>query len=830
MGPLRATSGITTKFILYLILVSLVPLLVLGLTSYQVARGTILEQARSHIQLLLDDQIRLLELKLGQVENLIANISGVETITNAIADGLPEDNYGRLATQAQIGYILNGYLNLDGLISIDLFSTSGAHYHVGETLSAERIDEAIRSHLYTHAIAAGRDVHWDGVTPNINQDSPNQQVLPAARALMRTDRATLSTRPIGLLLINLDIQTLGSQFKDIEAEEGTSMILMDGHERIIHYPDDTWIGKSPPEDLLAAIRSSGTAAETIDGAPYIVTCSSVPRVDWRLCHAIPQSVLLERTQLIRNSTAAALFASLSIVAVAAWFYTRDVVQPIRQVIASFRQLGDRNHAPPPRLAVRTKDEIGELSHWFNAFLDTLTSRDRAEAQLRHDATFDSLTGLCNRTWFKTHLQEVIDRGLHNGRLDYALLFLDLDRFKIINDTLGHDTGDALLVRVAERLRAHVRGGDALARLGGDEFVVLLEGSDESRDRQVANRLLEAIGQKFMIGALEVTTNASIGIAHANPGYKLADELLRDADIAMYQAKARGKGCFETFGLAMREQILHRSELEQALTATLANQQLKIMLQPIIGLADCQLVGFEALVRWDHAQYGPISPAEFIPLAEETKQIRPLGHWIFREACRQLHAWQGSQSPGQRISIAVNFSPHQITDQAFIDAIPEILAEFGLSGSQLVVEITETAILRETVTASRVLKYLRGLGIKIHLDDFGTGYSSLSHLSDLPIDAVKIDRSFVSNTESSVRQRGILKGLIMLAHQLDIITIAEGIETYGQWRILMEEGCDLGQGYLISRPMGFEEASTLIISQQSLHPRLTPATHRAELLP
>ena len=819
MHPPRFATDSTVKFIVYLILVSLLPLAVVGLVAYQVARASIVAQAEANVAAQLSGQAQLISAQLRQVENLIANISGVETITRVLADPAPQDAYGQLATQARIGYILNAYVNLDGLVSIDLFSSRGEHYHVGDTLRVAEVDEATLTHIEAHALGAGGTVHWDGVTANVNQSSKNRLVIPAARALLRTDRETLVTRPMGLLMVNLDALALHRQLTRAVSSPGASLILLDGHQRFIHHPDPARLGKPADADLLSAVSAPGTGPREIAGEPVYLTCTSVPPPDWRLCHLMPASALLAETAVIRNATLAALVVALSIVAAATAFYTRDVVQPVREIIAAFKRLDLDQLAPDTRLRVRTRDEFGELTRWFNTFLDTLSARREAEDRLRHDASHDRLTGLHNRAWVTEHLQWRIERARRLGSYDFALLFLDLDRFKVVNDSLGHDAGDTLLIAVSRRLSDQLRRADSVARLGGDEFVVLLDDADEGRSRQVAERLVDALGAPFQIGDQSVQSGASIGVARAGPGYRRADEMLRDADIAMYHAKAAGKGRYALFDHGMLDKLVRRHALDQAFARALPEGELRLVFQPIVSMRDHRIVALEALTRWDHPELGAVNPEEFVPLAEESQFVLAFGHWVLREACTRLAGWRACSASARDLAVAINLSPRQLTDGGFIAAIPRLLMELGISGRNLVVEVTETTILTETAAAARVFARLRALGVRIHLDDFGTGYSSLSHLSGLPIDAVKIDRSFVGEIEHSERKRLILRGLVLLARQLGITTIAEGVETDAQWRALAEEDCDYCQGYLIARPLPGEEIADLIEGQHALRESL-----------
>jgi diguanylate cyclase (GGDEF)-like protein/PAS domain S-box-containing protein len=451
-------------------------------------------------------------------------------------------------------------------------------------------------------------------------------------------------------------------------------------------------------------------------------------------------------------------------------------------------------------------------------LSDITERKRAEEQLLHDALHDSLTGLPNRALFMDRLDRAIERTKRKPDYLFAVLFLDLDQFKVINDSLGHSVGDLLLIAIARRLLVYLRSVDTVARLGGDEFVVLLEDLDSPEDAiNVTERILEEIALPFEIEDHQIFTTVSIGIVMSTAGYDRPDEVLRDADIAMYQAKGQGRATHQVFTSAMRSKAKERLQLENELRRAIGLQEFRIFFQPILDLEDSRVIGFEALVRWEHPQRGLLGPPEFIAVAEETGLIIPIDWWVLRQACQQTKEWQDSFLSNPPISISVNLSGKHFARLDLYDQVVNILEVTGLAPEHLILEITENTIIENTLHATRLISKLRDLKIQVQIDDFGTGYSSLSYLQKYPIDAIKIDRSFISKMSDGGNHAEIVKTIVTFARELGMEAIAEGVETEAQLDQLKTWNCQYGQGYLISKPMDKESA------QQMVAATLTPAT-------
>jgi diguanylate cyclase (GGDEF)-like protein/PAS domain S-box-containing protein len=468
-------------------------------------------------------------------------------------------------------------------------------------------------------------------------------------------------------------------------------------------------------------------------------------------------------------------------------------------------------------AVVESEKAGEITGYVGTITDiseqqaALRERKHAEEQLLYNALHDALTDLPNRNLLLKRLELAINRAQRMKNYYFAVLFLDMDRFKIINDSLGHLAGDQLLTIIAQKLKSKIRAMDLAARLGGDEFVILLEhlgGIEEAIG--VAERILTEFKAPLMLNGYEVFITASIGIVLGKENYHQASDLLRDSDIAMYQAKAQGKSCYKIFDAQMHTQALIRLNLEHDLRKALERQEFIVYYQPIFEINTNYLIGFEALVRWQHPMRGFVPLAEFIPIAEETGLIVALDHWVLYTACRQLAIWQTQFSSQVPLKVSVNLSVQDLRKPTLVKDVERILNETGLDGHCLSLEITESMLIENINEMLIVLEQLKKLGIQISIDDFGTGYSSLSYLHRLPADTLKIDRSFINQMQEGSRNYQVVKTIITLSNLLGLAVVAEGIETQQQLQWLQELGCEFGQGYFFSRPLAADEIETIFI--------------------
>lgn len=481
---------------------------------------------------------------------------------------------------------------------------------------------------------------------------------------------------------------------------------------------------------------------------------------------------------------------------------RTITRPLTALSRAARSLEEGTRS---EVAVDGDGEIGELSAAFNRMSAGIVER---ENRITHMAFHDGLTGLPNRILFREQLEQAIARAAKSDG-EVAILCLDLDNFKVINDTLGHPVGDSLLAALGILL-ADLAGDGLVARLGGDEFAILLApGSDFERPRLLARAICDRLDQPVHAGNYRVMTGASIGIAIGGEAVG-AELLLKNADLALYRAKETGRSCVRFFDPSLDEAARRRHQLELDLRDALQDGQLLLNFQPIVGLKEDEVTGFEALLRWKHPRSGNISPAEFIPVAEETGLIFSIGEWVLREACRQAMQWP------DHIRVAVNVSPLQFRNSGFLTIVMQALAKSGLAPHRLEIEITESVFLDGADGVVEILHKLRSLGVRIALDDFGTGYSSLAYLRSFPFDKIKIDRSFVINVAEDDDAAAIVRAIVDLATALRMETTAEGVEDKGQLAKLRDQGCSSIQGYLFSRPLDADKATDFINVRNSLN--------------
>jgi diguanylate cyclase (GGDEF)-like protein/PAS domain S-box-containing protein len=442
----------------------------------------------------------------------------------------------------------------------------------------------------------------------------------------------------------------------------------------------------------------------------------------------------------------------------------------------------------------------------------ITSRKTLENELRHQAFHDSLTGLANRALFIDRLDHALSLTRRSPR-PLAVLFIDLDDFKTINDSLGHGEGDAILKSVAERLRSALRTGDTIARMGGDEFAVLVEDPPAATaPTDVADRLLEVLQAPFTQGGKELFVHASVGVAVLTSRTQTADELLRNADVSMYMAKSKGKNRIEVFESSMHAAALARLALKGDLERAIERDEFYVLYQPIMNLSTLEVIGVEALVRWRHPERGVVGPMDFIPVAEETGVIIELGRWVLGQACQQARAWD-LVAPGRRLTMNVNVSGRQVTEPGFVADVARVIAESGFDPARLVLEFTEGVLMRDTDATMATMRALKDLGVRLAIDDFGTGYSSLSYVRQFPIDVLKIDRSFVASMGDGPDETALMHSILKLSETLHLETVAEGIEDAGQLAELQTLGADLGQGFLFAKPLAASEVEALLAADQ-----------------
>jgi diguanylate cyclase (GGDEF)-like protein/PAS domain S-box-containing protein len=453
-------------------------------------------------------------------------------------------------------------------------------------------------------------------------------------------------------------------------------------------------------------------------------------------------------------------------------------------------------------------DVDFLQSLANVLADAI-HRHAREDEIRHQALHDALTGLPNRVLFMDRLAHAL-AGLERREGAAAVLFLDIDRFKLVNDSLGHQAGDDLLTAVAPRLQAALRPTDTVARFGGDEFGILIEDvAGEREAAEVAERLAAGFARPFLVAGSDHFVTVSIGIVVAEGGGHSPDELLRNADAAMYRAKDRGRARYELYDEVMRARAVGRLRIENELRRALERDELRLHYQPVVNLRDGSISGVEALLRWEHPQRGLVAPGDFIPVAEESGLIEPIGAWVLEQACTQAAAWQARRPDAAPLGVSVNLSARQVAQRDLAPTVERILERAGLQPSCLSLEITESVLLEDSEAPATTLRALREAGVRLVLDDFGTGYSSLGYLRRLPLDALKVDRSFVDELAREPQAAAIVRAVVGMAHGLSMAVIAEGVETRAQLAELLRMGCGAAQGYLFARPLPAHELEPLL---------------------
>jgi diguanylate cyclase (GGDEF)-like protein len=561
---------------------------------------------------------------------------------------------------------------------------------------------------------------------------------------------------------------------------------------------------------------------------------------WRIWHT--RFLWTSLTYMIGAAVAGAIANGVARAGISVLFITTPIILIIYftyqkylneiRVTSAQAEQSERERAEAERARAEAERERAEQAERHVEELNRhIAEQERISVQLqeskdhfRHAAFHDALTRLPNRALLAENLKFVMERAKQHEDYQFGVLFLDLDRFKNVNDSLGHTIGDQLLIAMARRLESCIREVDMVARLGGDEFAILLDGIPNSGEAtNMAQRIQKKLETPFNLSGHEVFTTTSIGIALSSTGYDHPENMLRDADTAMYRAKAQGKACYEVFDKGMHAHAVHLLQMENDLRRALEREEFRVYYQPIVSLENGQLAGFEALIRWQHPERGFINPADFIPLAEDTGMIAPIGLWILKRACQQLAQWQW-QSPAHRsLFMSVNLSGKQVAEPDLVGQIREILEETHVDARHLKLEITESMVMENAELAAQLFKRLKALGVQLSIDDFGTGYSSLSYLHRFPLDTLKIDRSFVGRIGEAAENIEIVRTIVSLADNMGMDVVAEGVETLGQLAQLRKLNCQYGQGYLFARPADAASIDAWISQKPHWQANLFPAT-------
>lgn len=617
-------------------------------------------------------------------------------------------------------------------------------------------------------------------------------------------------RVMGYLISAASLQPLADIIAPLPGRE-TLLVLVKGSGEIISGQNDVPFSQLPnPKELQLQAVDGFVESYALGDKEYLLKIDSLNDHFW-LASLTDNNLIFEKKLPYIIIFIMALSLTLLFSGVIYNVYVNNIViKPIQHLITATRHIAKGDFKP--ELDIRTKDELGELAVAFRQMGKQLMHSSRRIRQL---AYFDPLTQLPNRTTLRETLNRLLQRAEQN-KVKSAVLFIDLDDFKKVNDRLGHEAGDELLVQISDRLKNRLRLADVLfeqagvtsvdqliSRRGGDEFNAILSSIKAPHDAAiVAERIIQDLNEPFFVAKSEIHVGASVGIAIFPNDGRDADTLLRNADLAMYEAKARGKNNYHIFTSAINEQVHQRLALENSLQVAMVQSQFRLYYQPKVSLTDMSPVGFEALIRWAHPEKGIILPGKFIPVAEESNLIRDLGNWILGESMQQIQLWE--KMLPEDLRIAINISAKQLSQVDLVEQLKTMMEHFAISPHRIEIELTETSVLQDEAMAIQHLNALREIGVEISLDDFGTGYSSLSFLRKLPIDTVKIDRSFTANVTQNGEARAIVVSLLALCRELNVKTIAEGIETTAQLQFLMEHGCEQGQGYLFSEPLPAEE--------------------------
>ncbi len=795
------------------------PLLVLGWMGYADARNSAAEERLGRAAILLDELTRRFDQEVSTTRANARVISGMQLLHRYVLIESELDRY-RLAQPTLLRQLAEYQTAYPGYQEIQLLLPDG-YEDTRSTLTllpnatedeAEseffRLIEAADEHLIDRVVRSPNTGQWVlMVSSRIRSIDPGR------------DRATAELKTRGYLVITSTLSSLQEFARRSTERGGEQLMLLDETGRALDSPDspdspdsDPQSGSSEPlfgSELLARLKSGDpgnrSAVAQIEGQPHRVLGRKLTEGLYAVA-ALPERLLLGEAKRIGAVVAATTTISILLASGLLYFALRRLLLlPITRLRDSARELGRGNFDAAPQ--IMRNDELGELAQSFQEMGRNLR---RSRDQIQHIAYHDGLTGLPNRAMMTKLLERAIGhaRGVQGS---VAMLFLDIDDFKRVNDSLGHEAGDQLLQQVSERLAAALRTSDwigrmsedappeTIARIGGDEFIIVLPSlKSEDGACTVAGRILSKIAAPFQLAGHEFHVTSSIGIALYPRDAATADDLVRRADQAMYHAKDHGKNAYEVYSDEMNSLAVERLAIENALHKALDNDEFCLHYQPLIDLQTGALVGAEALLRWQSPELGQVSPDTFIPVAEESGLIVPIGEWVLREACRQNARWQNEGLSG--LSISVNISPRQFSRPNFEATVTASLDDSGLDGKLLCIELTETCIMASDDRGLRTLDAIKDLGVQISMDDFGTGYSSLAALRRLPIDELKIDQSFISEITNDPDDIAIVSTIIAMGHSLNLRVIAEGVEDQHQLELLRDRGCHLMQGYLVSRPL------------------------------
>jgi len=620
----------------------------------------------------------------------------------------------------------------------------------------------------------------------------------------------------GVIIAGFDLGSLAQNFNAVKLPEGSAMALSDARGmRLFRYPDpEKWVGLEEPKLLWAHLASMGedgvTLTEGADGVRRLYAVRRLRRDQGESAYVtarvgIPEARILAEVRRIQSRNGALMLGATLLAAGLAWMLGNLLImRRVDRLMEAAGQLGQGDLQARSGLG-HDEGELGRLAESFDNMALALETREQErqefEAKLRHQALYDTLTGLANRTLALDRIQQALERCKRRDDVFYAVVIMDLDRFKVINDSLGHAVGDQVLEAIARRIVGVLRGLDTVARFGGNEYILLLEEMTTPGEAiRIVKRVRQVVMEPVPVGGRQVQTSASFGIVLSPNAFDTAEELLQSAAIALHAVKASGRGRFKVFNPRLLLHAVERLTLEQELRQALEKNEFVVHYQPIWDLSSTHLVGFEALVRWEHPVRGLVGPGSFIALAEETGIILELGRLVLTQACADLADWRERDPAARKLFVAVNLSNKQFSQHALVEQVAETLKRTRLPADRLKLEITESNIMVNAESALVMLKRLKALGVAISIDDFGTGYSSLSYLQRFPVDTLKVDRSFVGRLGLDPENQEIVRAIVALAHSLGLDVVAEGVEESGQAAMLRSLGCECVQGFFFSRPL------------------------------
>ena len=812
------------KILLVLIPSLVLPMLGLGLMAYVQLRQTAEQKTLSQMSTLM----RQIELQLhSYVQTAQANVelfASADLITRYM---LVDDEAMRYELlQAPVLSLLSSYQHAyPQYYELRLLLTDGYE----DTRSTLRMipnvtEEEGETGYFRRMQASGLDSYREFF---LNPDTEEYALLVARRIELKDpsrDPVLAELIPRGYLAITSDLDFLREQQQRNRIGTSGRLLFTDAAGNLLFTEGVNAEPETLPEELFWRLVDHATGQKTYNadyqGEPTIFQGRQLDE-NLYLFASLPEHELLAVGHRLGALVAGITIATALCISALLFGLLRSlIIKPIKKLGQATHDISQGNL--DVAVQVDRRDEIGDLA---TAFDDMSKNLQQSANQIQYLAYHDSLTGLPNRYMFTRYLERAIHQCKRGDRI-LALLFLDLDDFKRVNDTLGHEAGDLLLQELAERVTKCVRRGDyvaragsledTVARLGGDEFVVLLTETRSIHDvAKAAQRILDRVSEPFTIRHHTFHVGTSIGITTFPADGEDAETLIKNADVAMYHAKDRGKNNYHYFSESMNEAALQRFTLENALRNAIGTDQLKLYYQPIVAADSLRLEGVEALIRWEHPEMGFLAPDAFIPLAEETGLILPMGEWVLRQACRQAVAW--AKAGYEPVNVSVNISNRQFSDQGLDETVKTVLAETGLSPQYLELEVTESCIMQVQDHGLDILKAIRSLGVRVSMDDFGTGYSSLSSLRHLPVDTLKIDRSFVDGVTAADDDAAIISMIFAMARILKLSVTAEGVETEGQLEFLRRAGCDKIQGYLISRPVPAAELERFLQPKASEAP-------------